>query len=145
MSTDLKQFHEAFFEESLEAVDDMETGLLNLDLENTTGEAINTIFRAAHSIKGCSATFGFGDIADFVHVMETVLDEMRDGNLNATQELLELLLKALDMLRMMLVNTRDEQNIDTENVTTLQEQLTAFLIQEHQSSGHPARTEDALP
>ena len=51
MATDLKQFHAAFFEESLEAVDDMETGLLNMDVGHINPESINTIFRAAHSIK----------------------------------------------------------------------------------------------
>lgn len=145
MSTDLKQFHEAFFEESLEAVDDMESGLLNLDLNNTTGESINTIFRAAHSIKGCSATFGFGDISDFVHVMETVLDEMREGNLSASQELLELLLKALDMLRMMLINTRDDVKLDTGNIEGINNQLTAFLYKQHRRDASFVDTEQAIP
>ncbi|MGD8567885.1 MAG: chemotaxis protein CheA [Gammaproteobacteria bacterium] len=147
MSTDLKQFHDAFFEESLEAVDDMETGLLNLDPVTSDGESINTIFRAAHSIKGCSATFGFSEISDFVHVMETVLDEMRDGNLAATQELVELLLKALDILRVMLVNTRDGTALNQDNIDTVHNQLKAFLDKEQQSTaqdkdGHAVIADD---
>ncbi|WP_455221193.1 chemotaxis protein CheA [Kaarinaea lacus] len=127
MATDLKQFHDAFFEESLEAVDDMETGLLHLDAEHIDPESINTIFRAAHSIKGCSATFGFKDIADFVHVKETVLDEMRDGNLKPTQEIVDLLLKSLDALRLMLIRTRDSEEIDTAAVEVIHQQLLNIL------------------
>lgn len=127
MATDLKQFHDAFFEESLEAVDDMETGLLNLDISSVDPESINTIFRAAHSIKGCSATFGFTDISDFVHVMETVLDEMRDDNLTPDQEIVELLLKALDVLRAMLTLTQDDKEIDKTTTNVVKEQLKSIL------------------
>ena len=127
MATDLKQFHGAFFEESLEAVDDMETGLLNLDINAVDSESINTIFRAAHSVKGCSATFGFTDIAEFVHVMETVLDEMRDNNLDISQETVDLLLKALDILRAMLVNTRDGESLITGDINAVHDQLNSIL------------------
>jgi len=134
MTADLSQFHDAFFEESLEAVDDMETGLLNLDVENVDPESINTIFRAAHSIKGCSATFGFQDISEFVHVMETLLDEMRDGNLKPDQSIIDLLLKALDVLREMLTSTRNETPIDKKTVAAVHQLLTKIL---EKDSTHP--------
>ncbi len=79
MSIDMAQFHQVFFEESFEGLDIMESGLLNLDMGDVDSEAINTIFRAAHSIKGGSGTFGFSAVSDYTHVMETLLDEMRDG------------------------------------------------------------------
>jgi len=134
MTADLSQFHDAFFEESLEAVDDMETGLLNLDVENVDPESINTIFRAAHSIKGCSATFGFQDISEFVHVMETLLDEMRDDNLKPDQSIIDLLLKALDVLREMLTSTRNETPIDKKTVAAVHQLLTKIL---EKDSTHP--------
>jgi len=140
MTTDLSQFHDAFFEESLEAVDDMETGLLNLDIDNVDPESINTIFRAAHSIKGCSATFGFQDISEFVHVMETVLDEMRDGNLKPDQTIVDLLLKALDVLREMLTLTRNEQAVDKTTIAAVHMQLTQILNKEKNASS-PAETQ----
>lgn len=70
MTVDLEQFHQVFFEESFEGLDIMESGLMGLDLGAADSEEINTIFRAAHSIKGGSGTFGFSDIADFTHIME---------------------------------------------------------------------------
>ncbi|MGD8573092.1 MAG: chemotaxis protein CheA [Gammaproteobacteria bacterium] len=127
MSTDLKQFHDAFFEESFEALDDMESGLLNLDIDTFNSAAINTIFRAAHSIKGCSATFGFSEIASFVHLMETALDEMRDGMLPTTQDLVDLLLKSLDTLRNMLSATEAGTPIDTAKVESVAGELKTFL------------------
>ena len=75
MALDLAQFHEAFFEESFEALDSMESALLKLNVGAPEAELINTIFRTAHSIKGGSATFGFKDIASFTHTLETLLDE----------------------------------------------------------------------
>ncbi len=63
MSIDLAQFHQVFFEESFEGLDVMESGLLNLDLGSVDDEEINTIFRAAHSIKGGSGTFGFMEVS----------------------------------------------------------------------------------
>jgi len=116
MGTDLSDFHEAFFEESFEAVDAMESGLLILNSENYDSETINTIFRGAHSIKGCSATFGFKDIADFVHVKETLLDKMRSGILKPTQPIIDVLLKSIDTLRMMLSATRDGNDYNRDEV-----------------------------
>ncbi len=84
VTVDLKQFHGAFFEESFEAIDSMEAALLRLDAGAPDRELINTIFRVAHSIKGGSATFGFGEIASFTHSLETLLDELRSGSMQVT-------------------------------------------------------------
>ena len=64
MSIDMSQFHQVFFEECFEGLEAMESGLLSLDIGDIDSEVINTIFRAAHSIKGGSGTFGFTVVAD---------------------------------------------------------------------------------
>ncbi len=102
MAIDMAQFHQIFFEESFEGLDAMESGLLNLDMGDVNVEDINTIFRAAHSIKGGSGTFGFSAVSDFTHVMETLLDEMRDGRRKITQPIVDVLLGSVDCLREML-------------------------------------------
>lgn len=99
MSIDLSQFHQIFYEESFEGLDVMESSLLELDCENVDKEMINTIFRSAHSIKGSSGTFGFTDITEFTHVLETLLDQIREGSRRITQEHIDLLLKSVDCLR----------------------------------------------
>jgi two-component system chemotaxis sensor kinase CheA len=102
MSIDISQFHDVFFEESFEGLDAMESGLLNLSEGTPDVEVINTIFRAAHSIKGGAGTFGFVNVSEFTHVMETLLDEMRNGDREVTGESTNLLLDAVDVLREML-------------------------------------------
>lgn len=112
MAIDMSQFHQVFFEECFEGLDAMESGLLNLDTGDIDTEVINTIFRGAHSIKGGSSTFGFNDVADFTHIMETLLDEMRDGQRRVTQPAIDVLLGSVDCLRTMLASIQGGENID---------------------------------
>ncbi len=102
---DLTQFHQTFFEESREGLDAMEAALLALDSGQADPELVHTIFRAAHSIKGGAATFGFADVAAFTHVAESLLEEVRSGRRDADEELIELLLRAVDTLRAMLARS----------------------------------------
>jgi HPt (histidine-containing phosphotransfer) domain-containing protein len=74
---DLTQFYQIFFEEAGENLDQMEQMLLQLDLEQADDEELNAIFRCAHSIKGGAATFGFADVAELTHQMESLLDKLR--------------------------------------------------------------------
>lgn len=99
MSIDLSQFHQVFFEESFEGLDIMESSLLALDLADVDAETINTIFRAAHSIKGGAGTFGFMQISGFTHVLETLLDEIRGGAREIEQEHVDMFLQCVDCLR----------------------------------------------
>ncbi|GLS24399.1 chemotaxis protein CheA [Marinibactrum halimedae] len=100
MSIDLSQFHQVFFEEALEGLDIMEQALLSIDEPQfVDDETINEIFRAAHSIKGGAATLGFTQISDFTHVLETLLDEIRQHKRTLLSEMVELFLKSCDFLR----------------------------------------------
>ena len=74
---DLSQFYQIFFEEAGENLDLMEQMLLNLNVEAADDEELNAIFRCAHSIKGGAATFGFADVAELTHQMESLLDKLR--------------------------------------------------------------------
>jgi two-component system chemotaxis sensor kinase CheA len=112
MKIDLARFHAAFFEESVEGVDVMERGLLQLEARGEgeaadSLESVNAIFRAAHSIKGGAATFGFSAVADFTHHLETLLDQMRSGTRPLTRAAVDLLLRSVDALRGLLNAARD--------------------------------------
>ncbi|MBB5019361.1 two-component system chemotaxis sensor kinase CheA [Chitinivorax tropicus] len=106
MSIDLSQFHQVFFEESAEHLDTMEQQLVSIDLSNPTAEELNSIFRAAHSIKGGSGTFGFKDLADVTHILENQLDRIRHGKVQLTALMVDVFLKAIDVLRHMLETHR---------------------------------------
>jgi len=127
VSIDLSQFFEVFFEESFEGLDIMETELLNLVPGEEDLETINTIFRAAHSIKGGSATFGFNSIANFTHVLETLLDQIREGERNITSEHINLLLKSVDCLRALLSSLKVQEEPDLAQADTLREQFEKLL------------------
>jgi two-component system chemotaxis sensor kinase CheA len=129
MTIDLTQFHDAFFEESFEALDSMEAALLKLDVGAPDKELINTIFRVAHSIKGGSATFGFSDIASFTHSLETLLDELRSGTMQVTMPMSDLLLKSVDVMRAMLRAVQQKKPIDAQKVSDLQFDLELMIAQ----------------
>ncbi len=116
MSIDMSQFHQVFFEECFEGLEAMESGLLNLNAGDIDSEVINTIFRGAHSIKGGSGTFGFNEVAEFTHIMETLLDQMRDGRRPVTQPAVDVLLGSVDCLRAMLTAIQGDDNIDSVSV-----------------------------
>ena len=109
MSIDLSQFFEVFFEESFEGLDVMEAELLALTPGTHDLETINTIFRAAHSIKGGSGTFGFTVVSNFTHVLETLLDQIRDGRRALEQQHIDLLLLSVDCLRDLLSALKAEE------------------------------------
>ncbi len=127
MSIDMSQFHQVFFEECFEGLEAMESGLLSLDIGDIDPEAINTIFRAAHSIKGGSGTFGFTVVAEYTHIMETLLDEMRDGRRQVTKQAVDVLLGSVDCLREMLTSIQNEEDVNAESVAEHQSALETEL------------------
>ena len=90
---DLSQFYQVFFEEAGENLDNMEQLLLNLNIESADDEELNAIFRCAHSIKGGAATFGFSDVAELTHQMETLLDKLRRHELAPNSDMVDVLLQ----------------------------------------------------
>jgi two-component system chemotaxis sensor kinase CheA len=96
---DLSQFYQVFFEEAGENLQRMEQQLLELDITAADDEAMNAIFRCAHSIKGGAATFGFRDVAELTHEMETLLDKLRRHELAPHARMVDVLLAAGDALR----------------------------------------------
>lgn len=142
MSIDIAQFHQVFFEESFEGLEVMESGLVELEIGRPDIEAINSIFRAAHSIKGGSGTFGFTDIGEFTHVVETLLDEMRSGERDVTREAVDILLAAVDSLRDMLNAARDGTDFDAASVADVHTRLEALHGGTAVTSGNsPAATQ----
>ena len=96
---DLSQFFQIFFEEAGENLDTMEQMLLAVDIEHPDDEELNAIFRCAHSVKGGAATFGFSDVAELTHQMETLLDKLRRHELTPTAAMVDVLLASGDALK----------------------------------------------
>lgn len=99
MSIDMSQFYQVFFEEVAEHLESMESQLLSLDLASPDPDQLNAIFRAAHSIKGSSSTFGFNDMAELTHVLEALLDRIRKNEIGIVPDMVDAFLRAGDVLR----------------------------------------------
>ncbi|MBL8446519.1 MAG: chemotaxis protein CheW [Zoogloeaceae bacterium] len=123
MTIDMSQFYQVFFEEAAEHLASMESLLLALDLDNPEAEDLNAIFRAAHSIKGSSGTFGFSDMADVTHVLETMLDKIRKGEAAMTSDMLDASLVAGDVLKNLLAAHRGEEEADEVAAAKIRERL----------------------
>lgn len=147
MAIDLAQFIQTFFEESFEGLDVMEAGLLALEPDAAVDlEQINTIFRAAHSIKGGSGTFGFKNVTDFTHLMETLLDKMREGRMAISRAAVNTLLESVDCLREMLVAARENAQVDDERVQALRDRLLQLLeLKQTAPTATPASDEPTPP
>ncbi|MBS0315492.1 MAG: chemotaxis protein CheW [Proteobacteria bacterium] len=112
---DLSQFHQVFFEEAGENLERLEQLLLGLDMAAPDDEELNAIFRGAHSIKGGAATFGFAEMAELTHHMETLLDKLRRHELAPTAEMVDVLLASGDALKTQLAGRQgaSEERADT--------------------------------
>ncbi len=104
---DLQQFKQTYFEESSEFLVVAETGLLRLTPGSADMEEINAIFRAVHSIKGGGGAFGFTALVAFAHEFETVMDGVRNSTIAITDELVDILIRANDVLGQQLAHARD--------------------------------------
>lgn len=126
MSTDLEQFYEVFFEESSELLAEMEMCLLGLDMSSPDLEDLNAIFRAAHSIKGGAGTFGFSDMTEMTHMLESLLDKLRKGEMQIRGEMIDSFLKAGDVIKGQLAAHRGDGEADLAAAAAVREELRQF-------------------
>ncbi len=112
----MSQFYGVFFEESQEHLDSMEHLLMKLSIDNPDMKELNSIFRAAHSIKGGSGVFGFDALTGLTHVMESIFELARTHKLMLTKLIVDQLLKSVDTLKHILNCYQNEQEIDWNNI-----------------------------
>jgi two-component system, chemotaxis family, sensor kinase CheA len=128
LDAEMMEIAKVFFQESRDGLDAMEAGLLVLN-SSADSETINTIFRAAHSIKGGAATFGFAEVAGFTHGVETLLDDMRNGRRPVTTEAVQILLQSCDCLREMITASEAQDSFDQARIAALNVEIADILAQ----------------
>ncbi|WP_343576180.1 chemotaxis protein CheA [Pseudomonas sp.] len=129
MATGMEQFLQVFFEETDEHLATLELLLIGLDLDQPDAEALNGIFRAAHSIKGSSGMFGFDDLTAVTHELETLLDRIRCGQTALRAEMIGVFLEARDVLQRLLDAHRDQCPDPSVPVQATVERLRAWLAE----------------
>lgn len=143
----MDHYRQAFREEAVELLSELEIGLLELEGAPGDHELVDRVFRAMHTLKGSSAMFGFDDIAAFTHEVETVLDLVRDGSMPVTKELISLTLQARDRIKEMLHDASapsaqgliqdDELFVAFRALTT----MAAVVVPENQAPSEDSATE----
>lgn len=126
MTIDMSQFFLVFFDEAEELLAEMEKLLLEVDVSTPDPEDLNAIFRTAHSIKGGSSTFGLNDMTDVTHVLESLLDKIRKGEMALTSEHVDAFLAAKDVLKMQLDGHRNGGAVDQDAVGDVRMLLQSF-------------------
>lgn len=132
MTIDMSQFFQVFFDETEELLAEKERLLLAVDVTNPDVEDLNAIFRAAHSIKGGASTFGFTDIAEVTHVLESLLDKIRKGEMPLTAEHVDAFLISKDVLKMLLDGHRSGTAVDQDAIFDIKKKLASLSSGKYQ-------------
>ncbi len=143
MKIDLSQFREVFLQESSEHVVAMESGLFALRSTPNDVELLNAIFRSAHSIKGGAGSFGLTALVRFTHTMENLLEKLRSLEIAATEELIDLLLASVEVLRALLGAGADEAM--PEEAVALMQQMEQFNAEAPEDLGLVSEAAAPLP
>ena len=130
MTTDMSQFFQVFFEETAEHLNEMERLLLGLDIASPSQEDLNAIFRAAHSIKGNSGTFGFTDMTEVTHILESLLDRVRKNEISLRSAMIDVFLEAVDVLRGQLDGHQHGSEVDREAASSVSAKLNKLTDEE---------------
>lgn len=117
---------DTFFQECEEQLSELETGLLEMQDGAADIEVVNAVFRAVHSIKGGAGAFGLDALVRFAHLFETALDEVRCGRLVAGAAMLQVLLRAADVLADLVRAARSGESLDPERSRSLAVELAAL-------------------
>ncbi len=123
MAIEMSQFYQVFFDEAEELLAEMEKLLLAVNLSDPDPEDLNAIFRTAHSIKGGASTFGISDMSDVTHFLESLLDNIRKGEMAITSEHVDAFLIAKDILKMQLNGHKSGAPVDQEAVADVRMML----------------------
>jgi len=141
---DITQFYQTFFEEAEELLVEMEQLLLGLDLESPDAEELNAIFRAAHSIKGGAATFGFAALTETTHLLENLLDRTRRRELTLSRTIIDTFLETKDVLQDQLNAYRNGTEPDPETLARICAVLQQLAL-ETAGGGAPAPAAAPVP
>jgi two-component system, chemotaxis family, sensor kinase CheA len=123
MASDLSQFKQTYITECVELLGDMEERLLSLEEGETDKETLNAIFRCAHSIKGGGGAFGFTRLVEFTHILEYLLDALRESKIDVTQDIVDSLLQSVDVVSQLVKAAQT----DTELPAGFEDELKAKL------------------
>ena len=129
-----------FFSEAQMQVDTLEQNILVLENEGANKDAVDEIFRAAHTLKGGSATVEMMELSHFTHLVEDVLDAIRSNQITANEDLVDILLSGIDVIKAML-EQRMNGSVYREDTSEIEAKLSALLPGKGKGKKAPAAAE----
>lgn len=123
MADDNSVYRDIFFEESEDNLTQLNDNILELEKEPDNIDLINEIFRAAHTLKGMSATMGYNVMSKLTHKMEDIFDLFKSGKLKVTSDHISLIFRCLDKLTELLDGLREEEEQSDEQISDLWNEL----------------------
>ena len=145
MALDLSRFAKAFFEEAEEHISSLESLLVAVNLRAPDAEALNAIFRAVHSVKGGAAAFGHMALSTFTHDFESILDRVRKGKMTLTKPMVNVFLKAGDVMRRHLAALEQETEPDLPSMDAMRQTLLDMSAEEILDPTPVGETEPEAP
>ena len=130
----------AFVAEAEDGITDLNNALLALEADPEDAEAMDDVFRVAHTLKGNAAAMGYEDVSDFGHALEDLLDAVRQGDREVTPELMDLLFEGVDAVEAMVSEIADTGDVSTDP-SDLESRLRE--MEEHGTVGGDADGDDA--
>ncbi|MBN1523944.1 MAG: chemotaxis protein CheA [Spirochaetales bacterium] len=126
LDPDNKELLADFFQEATQQVDVLEQNILVLEHDPGNRDAVDEIFRAAHTLKGGAATVGMKELAHITHLVEDVLDEIRSGSIGVSGDLVDCILHSIDVIKDILEKKATGKKYKG-NTTALEKSLNDFL------------------
>ena len=123
----MAEIRATFFEECTEQLGELEIGLLAMENGEADSDTVNAVFRAVHSVKGGAGAFNLNDLVHFAHIFETTLDEVRSDRLEATPEVIRIMLRSADVLADLITVARDGGSVDAARSKVLVDELRALI------------------
>ncbi len=133
-----------FFAEAEQQVEQLESNILVIENDPSNHEAIDEIFRAAHTLKGGSATVEMMELSHFTHTVEDVLDEIRSDRLKVDEDVVDLLLTSIDVIKAML-EARQNGSVYEENIDSIVEKLHGYIPQKDGKGSVKSTSKAAAP
>ncbi len=145
MNADLEEVKELFISESSEILQKMESILLFLELNPVTDDKIHELFRSIHTIKGSAGIFGYEDTVNFTHVVESLLDKVREKEILLDKPLIALLLDCRDHISDLIEYAANDRKLEDSMKSVQLDLLAKLNLYLSNTVSKPEKEEDSLP
>ena len=126
LDADNEELLRDYFSEAEQMIENLESNILAIETDPSNHDAIDEIFRVAHTLKGNSAAVEFSEISHFAHTMEDLLDEVRSNKVSVTEDIIDVLLNALDVIKAMM-EARQNGAVYTESTDEISAKIRSFF------------------